>query len=190
MNYQYKSDGIKKLISRLFLYKVYKFNKKLFTFFVTFAGLTMMGNLTGNEVTPFFVWGMYSEKEAPPTDYEIFRITVNNKIVDYTTGYLPSNRFFLQSPLIYYTMMKNGEDPTALFLRRKLKNRFSTIQPYASDVLNSTKEYKEFPLWYQRYLQQTTGERIQNFKVEVLKTSFDSGNAIKINSSYTLIDGR
>lgn len=190
MNYQYKSSGIKKIIVKLFLYKAYKFNKKLFIFFAAFAGITVICNLAGDEITPFYVWGMYSEKEVTPSGYELFRITVNDKVVDYSTGYFPSNRFFLQSPLSYYTLMKKGGDPTEIFLKNKLKNKFLMIQPYASRVLNSTKEFNEFPLWYKRYLQQTTGETIQSFKVEVLNTSFNTNNVITINDAYTLIDGR
>jgi hypothetical protein len=144
----------------------------------------------GDEITPFYVWGMYSEKETPSANYEIFRITANDKLVDYSTGYLPANRFFLQSPLSYYALMKNGKDPTAIFLKEKLKGKYSLIEPYSKTVLNSTKEFDEFPYWYKRYLQQTAGETIRKYKVEVLNVFYDKNNSIKINSAYTLIDER
>ncbi len=175
---------------RLFLFKVYRYNKILFWFFALFAGLSVIGNLMGNEATPFYVWGMYSEKEAEPSDYEIFRITVNNKPVDYSTGFLPANRFFLQSPLIYYSLMKNGVDPTSTFLENKLKEKYRLIKPWASEVFNSEKEVAEFPAWYKKYLAQSTGQNVQSFKVEVLKATFSSNNAITIHSTYTLIDER
>jgi len=177
-------------MSRLFLYKVYLYNKKLFIFFVAFTVFTVVVNLAGNEITPFFVWGMYSENEVPQDNYEIFKVTANDYIIDYTTGYLPANRFFLLSPLSYYSEMKNSGDPTKKFLERKLKKYFSEVQPYASKVLNSRKEVEKFPFWYKRYLQQTTGEIIKNYKIEIIKVSYDINNSIKTNSSYTLIDGR
>ncbi len=177
-------------MNRLFLYRVYRYNKKLFIFFIAFAGLSVTCNLIGDEITPFYVWGMYSAKEVPRKNYEILQITVNDKIVDYSTGYLPANRFFLQFPLIHYTLMKDGDDPAETFLKEKLKGKFSIIEPLLPWILNSKEEVQEFPSWYKRYLQQTTGEKVQNFKVEMLEASFDLNNHIKINSAYTLIDGR
>ncbi|MDP4283010.1 MAG: hypothetical protein Q8891_01190 [Bacteroidota bacterium] len=181
---------LNKIMERLFLYKVYKFNKKLFIFFTGFAMLSLICNITGNEITPFYVWGMYSEKEVAPVHYEIFRVQINNNLVDYSTGFLPENRLFLLSPLTYYASMKNAKDPTEVFLKEKLKDKFAMIQPYAKRVLNSQKEVNEFPSWYRRYLQQTTGKIVQNLKVEVLNTSYDIHNNIRIDSTYTLIDER
>jgi hypothetical protein len=173
---------------QLFLYKVYLFNKKLFLFFTIFAGFTLICNLTGNEVTPFYVWGMYSENEVAPKEYEIFKVTENDQLVDYSTGFLPANRFFLLSPLTYYFQIKNYEDPTRNFLQKKLNENFSLVEPYANIVLNSSNEFKEFPFWYRRYLQQTTGELVSNYRVELLKTSYDKNNLIKVNSAYILIN--
>ena len=176
-------------MQRLFLYRVYRFNKELFLFFVFIAGFTIVCNLTGNEITPFYVWGMYSEKEVAPTEYPIFKITANDHLVDYTTGFLPENRLFLFAPLNYYAAMKNsGADPTELFLQEKLKAKFLLIQPYATQVLNSEKEVGEFPDWYKRYLHQSTGTDIKKLKVEVLNATYNSNNSIKINSTYTLIN--
>jgi hypothetical protein len=172
----------------VFLKKVYRYNKKLFFFFVLFSGLTLFANFSGEEFTPFFVWGMYSEKEAPQQEYSIFKISVNEHPLDYTTGYLPANRFFLLSPLTYYASAKNNLDPTQIFLEKKLKNSFSAIQPFAKKVLNNEEDFKRFPVWYQRYLYQTTGENISNYKVEILNVYYDADNIVRLNSGYTLIN--
>lgn len=175
-------------MEKLFLYKVYHFNKKMFILFLAFAALTLFCNLRGFEITPFYVWGMYSEKETTPTEYPVFKIMVNGKVVDYSTGYFPANRFFLQSPLLYYAGTKTVGDPLQLFLEKKLKTQYLWLKPYALRVLNSQKEIQQFPAWYERYLQQTTGEKVKSLKVDVLQTSYQSDNSIKINSVYNLID--
>ena len=172
----------------VFLKKVYRYNKKLFVFFVLFSALTLLANLSGDEITPFFVWGMYSENEVPQEQYSIFKISVNERPLDYTTGYLPANRFFLLSPLSYFESSKNNEDPTRIFLEKKLENSFSTIEPFANKVLNGKEEFQKFPAWYKRYLQQTTGENISNYKVEILKVHYDADNIVRLNSAYSLID--
>lgn len=173
---------------KLFLYKLYCYNKKLFLFFTGFAVLTLLCNLAGFEITPFYVWGMYSQKEVTPKDYPVFVITVNDKPVDYSTGYLPANRFFLLSPLSYYANAKSAGDPTAIFLGEKLKDKFSLVQPFARRVFNSKKELSEFPAWFRRYLQQTTGNHVKALKVDVIRVKYDHENSITINSVDKLID--
>lgn len=170
-----------------FLYKVYQHNKKLFFFFIVFALFTLVCNLAGFEITPFYVWGMYSQKEEAPKEYPIFRITANDNLIDYSTGYYPANRFFLLSPLSYYVSIKT-DDPTAIFLKEKLKEKYEIAKPYADKVLNSSKDIDKFPGWYMRYVGQTTGEEIKKLKVELLLVSYENDNSIKINSVHTVID--
>jgi hypothetical protein len=177
-------------MENVFLYKVYRYNKKLFFFFLAFAGFTLFCNLAGFEITPFYVWGMYSQKETPVKEYPVYKITANGKLVDYSTGYFPANRFFLLSPLSYYGSIKTPDDPTDIFLKEKLKERYEWVRPYAGRVLNSPQEVKEFPAWFSRYVGQTKGERIKNLKVELLLVSYEKDNSIKIDSIHTIIDGK
>ena len=176
-------------MKKLFLYRLYNYNKKLFFLFAAIAGFTLICNLAGFEITPFYVWGMYSEKEIAPKEYPVFRITVNGKLVDYSTGYFPANRFFLTSPLSYYASVKEDTDPALYFFQQKLNKKYSFFEPFIiMKVLNSKKEFDEFPSWYKRYLQQTTGEEVKSYKVDILETSYEKDNSIKIDSVYNLID--
>jgi hypothetical protein len=175
-------------MEKLFLFKVYRHNKKLFFLFIAFAAFTLFCNLAGFEVTPFYVWGMYSQKETAPKNYTVYRVTANDKPIDYSTGYLPANRFFLISPLSYFVEVRDSTDPTSVFVNKKLKKKFSFIKPYALKVLNSKEDISEFPKWYKRYLQQTTGEKIKTLKVDVLQTSYTAHNSINIDSVYNLLN--
>ena len=171
-----------------FLFRVYQYNKRLFFFFIFFAGITVICNLSGFEITPFYVWGMYSQKEEVQSEYPVYKITADDKLVDYSTGYFPATRYFLISPLSYYESMKAMKDPTAIFLQKKLKENYVWFQPYADRVLNSEKEVKEFPSWYKRYIEQATGESSKDLKVELLFVSYENDNSFKINSAHTIID--
>jgi len=175
-------------IENLFLYKVYRYNKKLFFLFLAFTGVTLFCNLTGFEITPFYVWGMYSQKEIPAGSYTIYRISVNDKLLDYSTGYLPANRFFLTSPLSYFETIKDDNDPTLMFLNHKLVGNYSFIKAFALNVMNSKNDIEKFPEWYKRYLEQTTGEKVKRLTVDVLQVSYTADNSIKIDSVYNLID--
>src|SRR6185437_780769 len=175
-------------MEKIFLYKVYRYNKKLFFFFLAFAGFSLFCNFAGFEITPFYVWGMYSQKETQPKEYPVFKITANKKLVDYTTGYFPANRFFLLSPLSYYASVKTPEDPTGIFLNEKLGKKYEWAKPYADKVLNSPKEFDKFTGWFKNYIGQTTGEKVQSLKVELFLVSYENNNSIKIDSVHTLID--
>lgn len=178
------------MIKNWFLYRVYKFNKQLFTFFVLFLAGTIFTNLLGWQATPFFVWGMFSEKENSRTTYPLIKITVNdNSVINYTKLYTDANKFFLTSPLQQYIFMKknNGEDPTANFLQKKLGGNYKLIEKAAIKVLNGSKEYHLFFSWYKRYMEQTTGIEINNYKIEVLQTRFSDKNKIEVYSTE-LID--
>jgi predicted small integral membrane protein len=86
-----------------YFFKLYRYDKKWFCVVAIFAGLTLLCNLRGNEVTPFFVWGMYSEKMKPQKDYLVFKTTVNDTLfVDTYSGYSDNTRMFLNAPLAYY----------------------------------------------------------------------------------------
>jgi hypothetical protein len=175
-------------MEKLFLYKVYCYNKKLFILFLAFAFFTVFCNWMGFEITPFYVWGMYSEKEIAPMEYPVFRVMVNEKPVDYSTGYFPANRFFLQSPLSYYAGAKTAGDPLQPFLEKKLKKPYLWLKPYVLRVVNSQKEIHQFPAWYERYLQQTTGDKVKSLKVDVLQATYQNDHSITINSISNLID--
>ena len=176
-------------MKQLFLYKVYCYHKKLFLFFVIFAAITVACNLAGDEVTPFYVWGMYSQKEKAPVYYPIYEITINGKLVDYTTGFFPANRFFLQSPLSYYLQMKQNGDPVKLFLQNKMGSTFFHVLPNESSVFNSSQNIQKFPNWYKKYLEQTTGINIETLNVELLRATYNIKNRVEIIHSDSLING-
>ena len=176
-------------MKKWFLYRVYKLNKGLFVFFVLFLAGTLFTNLSGWQVTPFFVWGMYSEKEDTSNLHPVLKVTINDSLVINYDRYTDANKFFLTSPLQHYILMKknNGVDPTEIFLKRKLGENYSAIQGAGKKVLNGAKEYDLFLPWYKRYLEQTTGNKINSYKIELLNAGYTGKNKIEIYSTE-LID--
>ena len=151
---------------------------------------TIFTTLSGWQATPFFVWGMYSEKEDTSSLRPVIKITINDSmILDPAKGFTDANRFFLTSPLQLYILMKKNreEDPTKLFLKRKLGSSYSSIESLAEKILNRKNQYDSFLNWYAGYLEQTTGILIKNYTIELLKAGYTDKNKIEIYSSE-LID--
>lgn len=177
-------------MKNLFFYKLYLFDKRLFFLIAVFSGLTILCNIKGDEITPFFIWAMYSEKENMTNKYEIFRIQVNGStLVDYTSGYTDNNRFFLSAPLSYYYKIKlnNFKEPTLSFIQKKLGKKYNLIQPLAERIYNDNLDTMQFTEWYIRYLQQSTGKPIHNLQVDVLTSHFAVNESLQTDSSYLLI---
>lgn len=178
-------------MKKTFLYRVWQHDRRLFFVLSGLGIATLFFNLLGTQLTPFFVWGMYSEKEQPVVQYEVLRTKVNDQLVINTsTGYPPGTRFYLGSPLSYYRRIKaNGDiDPTITFLRSKTGAAYNDyIQPWEDRLVNPPYRLQAFPYWYVRYLQKATGLSIDNLKVDVLLVHYDNSQRIIIDSTYPLL---
>ena len=146
-----------------------------------FVVLTIFTNLMGDEVTPFFVWGMYSEKEKPVQAVDILKTTINGDTVvnmyDHSNG---DTRFYLATPLAYYKKIKDNhnQDPTITFLQSKLHRHYSIVRPLERSLFNTGPQQDEFLNWYARYLQQVTLIPVQSLKVEVVHAHYTSQNLV------------
>lgn len=173
-----------------FFYKLYLFDKRLFFVIASFSGLTILCNVMGGEVTPFFIWAMYSEKESAINKYEIFKIRVNDStLIDYTSHYTDNNRLFLSAPLSYYYKIKqnNFKEPALSFIKKKLGEKYTAIQPLAAKLYNGNPDAKQFIEWYVRYLQQSIGKPVYRLDVSIVTTHFDASRQLLTDSNYSLI---
>ena len=73
-------------------------------------------------------------------------------------------------------------------LKERLGKKYNFLEPYIFSFENSSQSINEFPDWYKKYLEQTTGEKIQNLKVDVLNVSWHTNDSITVNSVYNLIN--
>jgi hypothetical protein len=167
-------------MKRTFLYQVWQHNKKLFYIMVAFSVLTIATNLAGDQVTPFFVWGMYSEKEEPVQQYSILQTVINDSIL--VNPYeLPvsDTRFYLTSPLAYYKKIKdnNNTDPTISFLQSKL-NWHVEENRMLQKLFNAGPQRDSFFTWYARYLSQVTLLPVHSIRIDNIKAHYTESKLI------------
>jgi hypothetical protein len=169
-------------MKKTFLYQVWLHNKKLFYIMAAFSVLTIGANLTGDEVTPFFVWGMYSAKEEPVQQYSILQTTINDRIV--VNAYrqpVSDTRFYLTSPLAYYKKIKdnNNVDPTYSFLQAKLNpERFKKPGFLQASLFNTGQQVDSFFTWYARYLLQVTHTPVHSIRIDEIKAHYAGGQLV------------
>lgn len=154
---------------------------------VAFCVLTIGANLAGDEVTPFFVWGMYSAKEEPVRQYSILRTTINDSIV--VNAYdlpISDTRFYLGSPLAWYKRIKENDntDPTISFLQAKLKPAyFDNIQSFQNTLFNTGPQQDSFFSWYARYLFRVTHIPVQSIRIDEIRTHY-AGDQLVVDSIH------
>ena len=180
-------------MKRSYLARVYAYDKRLFFFIAGFAGLTLLCNLAGHEVTPFFVWGMYSAPEKSTDQYEVLETRLaDGKTLDASAGYADNTRFFLNSPLAQYKEMKEngGIDVTRSIIDARRHNKYRWITPLEDRIFNGEREFQAFTDWYARYLPVVTGEEVRAFAVEVKHVHYDDHQHIVVDSTHLLTEWR
>jgi hypothetical protein len=168
-------------MKRSYLARVYVSDKRLFFFIAGFAGLTLVCNLAGHEVTPFFVWGMYSRHEKVVDQYEVpVTMLDDGSRVDASAGYTDNTRFFLNSPLAaYMSIRENG----GVDLQGHGLHGFG---PLKNRLFNGVFEFGAFPEWYGRYVSEVTGRSGIGGAIEVKRVHYDDNQHIIVDSSYLL----
>lgn len=176
-------------MKRSYLARVYAYDKRLFFFVAGFAGLTLICNLAGHEVTPFFVWGMYSAPEKAVDRYDVPEVRLaDEKVIDASAGYTDNTRFFLNSPLLQYKEIKeNGDiDPTLAIIDARQGHVYQWIKPLEGRIFNGERELRAFPDWYGRYLEVVTGMKVRAYTIEVKSVHYDGRQHIVVDSTHLL----
>ena len=170
--------------------KLYRYNKWLCFGIAAFCILTVVANLMKTEITPVFIWGMYSEKEAPAPDYRVLKVVINDSIpLDYSSDYPDATRFYLLSPLSYYWSIaeNNGTDPEETYYRKKLGKYFNLLNGVKGDLFNDSLNTASFMKWYSNYLEAATRTRINKLEVNILKLAYDGEGQPEVEQESTLV---
>ena|ERR1700733_11142406 len=177
-------------MEKTYLYKVYSYDRKMFFSLLFFAVATLLCNLGGLEITPFFVWSMYSKPEQPEQQYDILLTkTGDSTAIDPSAGYTDDTRFYLNSPLALYKATRDNAnaDPTLSFLQSKLHGRLAPLTSYpplVHKLFNDGPQLAAFPHWYRRYLEEVTGHQKQDLSLSVVRVHFDANSHIIVDSTF------
>jgi hypothetical protein len=141
-------------LQKTFLHRLWRHSKPLCIGLSAFFLLTIFFNLRGDEATPFLVFGMYSEKEKAPREFELLKIVVNDSLDLGTNRFSIYQKPFVKMPLQYYAAIRanGGIDPNISFLKEKFGLYNSILQPLEERIFNAPDRIDLFFPWYARYL--------------------------------------
>ncbi len=164
-------------------------NKLLYRSVAIFCGFTLFLSLLGHQITPFFLWAMFSENEQPKYEQEIIDIKINGKPFNYTQELIDANRHIVIGTLHYYYDMKTGSniDPNRQFFKDKLGNHYKTIQPAIERLTNDATHYKTYENWLHRYLERSTHQSIQTLEIGVQTWQYTPDGKLNYLNSKPLL---
>lgn len=156
-----------------------------------FTACTLITTLMGDEVTPFFVWGMFSAKETPQYEQEIVEIRINDEVFNYYESLTNFNRHMLVVPIEYYAQMQRnkGVHPTRSFFQERLSDeKYKRIYPILSQITNDAKIKTEFEDWVLRYADNSTNEPIDRIEVFLNTYQYESPKRLILIKQDTIIN--
>ncbi|MEO5891441.1 MAG: hypothetical protein ABIQ31_14410 [Ferruginibacter sp.] len=172
-------------LSRLFLVKVFKQNKKLFVLFCVFVFLCFYFNFKGVETTPFFIWAMYAGKMTPKEKHRIITVMYN----DDQSFNLPHTFQEPKSMMIYFTInhyrkieANNMIDPMDNVLTAVLPH-YPFMKPFSEKLLSQPGDNARYLQWLKTYLQSIVAVPVNNVTVYERLVHFnDEGRVIEDSS--------
>jgi len=175
-------------LNKLFLVKVFRQNKILFTLFCAFICCCFYFNYKGVETTPFFIWAMYAGKMTPKEQYKIITVAYN----DDKTFNLEHTFQEPQSMMIYFTI-NHYRKIEANSMTDPMQNVLATVLPnhpflrrFSDRLLSKPADNARYLQWLKSYLQSIVGEPVDNVTVYERLVHFNTNGGVTEDSRKIL----
>lgn len=178
------------MLKQTYLYRLYHYNKKLFYGITLFAGLTIFCNVVGWQITPFFVWSMFSAREQPAETYDVLQIKINKQVFDYTKGQRDINRFFINYPLNYAISLYNRnyvDPPNFHVLKKYLPGVYNSVATRYPEFIYQQVNLKSFMSWYADYLSRVLKIKITSVEVDQVAVHYLKSGQLQPVKTDTLV---
>ncbi len=150
-----------------FLRDVWNQSKIVFTFFVAFILSTVWCTFSKMEITPFFLWAHYSDRQVSTGKYDRIYINVNGNILDLPKLTRPT-REMIQLPTEYFVHLEeySYQTSTRHVLRKHVKSLCSETfyAKIENRLVNNASDKDEYLNWLKRYI-----ERVYEIDVHELE---------------------
>lgn len=111
--------------------------------------------------TPFYNYGMYSEKIALQKNYNVFEVELNGKRLE-GRNFSPTEWDKIMVPLQFYAGIKSSNELYKSEIQRLLnKMHFNSTEALFIQSCN----YEQFENWYKKYLEAVTNQKTESLTV-------------------------
>lgn len=167
---------------QLFIIDAWNTSKKAFWVCMIFILGNLLCSIASVEVTPFFLWGHYSEAHSPQPFYSRIYAKVNGKLLNLNALPRPT-REMIVLPVAHFLYL--GENNYENASKQITQNRFSNVlsdtqQEYFYNCLsNNPKDKVSFMQWLSRYLYAVTHLEIKTLEIGTYNIVFDAQKQAK-----------
>lgn len=151
---------MKNLLRNSYFGRLFYKSKVLFWIIFLFFAFSVLANLFRLNVTPFFIWSVYSERHPPQEAYRFYEVRYN----DHQRLSLPHTwdqmrNMMLYDPLAFYisVRVRGREDYTREVLEGHWAKKYPFFAGYTHRLYPGATAFDAFPIWYKRYLSLQTG---------------------------------
>ncbi len=172
-----------------FLCDVWKQSKIVFAFFVFFIFGVAWCTFSKIEITPFFLWAHYSDRQTPTGKFERIYIKVNGEILDLPKLSRPT-REVIQLPTEYFVQLEisNYETGTRQVLRNKLRKQISPelLSKFEERLCNSPDDKNAYLYWMAKYIERVTGKHVLTLEVGTCDLVFQADRSVVRENSVSV----
>jgi hypothetical protein len=160
-----------------FLVKCFYQNKPLFFLILLFFCLTVYCHKTNCEITPFFIFGMYTGKsEVRKDSFLLIRVNNEKTLNLYHTIDEPRRMMIFSTLTAYYRGVSGGyKDPFEAPISA-IGRKHPFMRSLAGTAYCRKEDYLAYPSWFLSYLRSAVGKDIRTIDISMSYIHFDDHN--------------
>ncbi len=173
---------------KTYFHHLYHADKKLFIIISLFSLGTGVMTILGDQVTPFYIWGMFSEPIPVRETYSKIQLEADGKPLEFYDLQAP-NRHLLYGGVHFYKKIKDNKNthPTRTFFRQKLGVHYNKVQPILENITCDSSDFEAAEEWIQRYLSYSISKDVKEWRAIHQEIRFNENNRPEVVSTQTIL---
>lgn len=165
---------------------VYGKNKKIFYFFLIFACIELLLNITKKNISPMQIWGVFSSPYPKDSMNTFYKITYNNnQSVKYDYPWQHNRQLLYTFTLQEYDKLIHNNFK-ASHLTEKSIERIVHDSLFVDHHYYKMQQTNQYPEWLHQSLEDYIGEKIYEYKVEKVSYKIWKNKLTKIKDSILI----
>lgn len=161
-----------------FFKTIFKKSKILFLGIIIYIlGITYTG-IAINQISPFYVWGMYATPTKSKDEYSFTQITYNNEIIDNFPVYMDFKKGFYNYPL--YTYLSYEKFSNHESFNKNALNKLGKYPNLYERIISNEKDWERYFIYYKDFLEVRLKNKANSILIEEIKINYqENGKSIK-----------
>lgn len=178
-----------KKFQNLYLIRLFRQNKILFSFVVLFIFFQLLFNQKRIHSFPWFVWDMYSRVETLPDTITQTEVLIDGERLDVTKIPIWQEATILHTYKMYnWQKINDYNDPMNEAVKSRTAIFPDNIYSYVAYKINNQKEeIEQYPTWLKSYLEKILHKKINVVELRDVQYIYKNEKFIDINNNWSVL---